>query len=491
MEKLIKWAAVLFVAALAIGCNKVTPREEPVTIPEETVPSTPPKAVTTLTVSAVAKNPQTKISYGTTDATWEEGDKIFLIKSDGTTITLTLTEGAGTSTGKFISSDPVVEGSYIPYAVSATSLTKGFVNVTDGTLTLNLETPGGATLADILEHDILKGDVLTLTADQTTASITGLTTHFLSYIRFRFNCSAKEIESVGMDTAGGVYKTVTIAPNGTVSGSNASTEVFYTEASSDGQGTYAGYFAVYDKTTTSLMAHAVDEDGKGYTRLVSTKDADYEAGKVYGKTMTLYEDMATSAMEGTYANQTWENLGLSVKWARFNVGSSVDYSYDYNISNGTPNSEGITIPADWSGWRLPTRAEVQELFYASERQWMTVGEINGVKFISNGNFVPMGAGGYWRTRDDGYTDAAYSVGSVLIYINENTPSNSWYAQIWGIIGSSGTSLGFGSANLGSSVHDFDNYAPMRLVCDYKVLDTEAAADSFQVGDDSYDSNDFE
>jgi hypothetical protein len=490
MEKLIKWAAVLFVAALAIGCNKVTPSEEPVTIPEETVPSTPPKAVTTLTVSAVAKNPQTKISYGTTDATWEEGDKIFLIKSDGTTITLTLTEGAGTSTGKFISSDPVVEGSYIPYAVSATSLTKGFVNVTDGTLTLNLETPGGATLADILEHDILKGDALTLTADQTTASITGLTTHFLSYIRFRFNCSAKEIESVGMDTAGGVYKTVTIAPNGTVSGSNASTEVFYTEASSDGQGTYAGYFAVYDKTTTSLMAHAVDEDGKGYTRLVSTKDADYEAGKVYGKTMTLYEDMATSAMEGTYANQTWENLGLSVKWARFNVGSTSEYSYDRNFGNCINRGE-CNIPIEWDGWRKPTDAEAYELFYASTRTWVSETS-NGVRFDCNGNYVPMGAGGRAR-QNDASADYEYGIGSDVYFYVSSTGDGGYgnTVQVWAIIGSGGNSIGFGSSNVETRNNYWYNQCAMRLVCDYKVLDTEATADSFQVGDDSYDENDFE
>jgi hypothetical protein len=78
----------------------------------------------------------------------------------------------------------------------------------------------------------------------------------------------------------------------------------------------------------------------------------------------------------------------------------------------------------------------------------------------------MGAGGYWRTRDDQYTDDAYSVGSAIFYINENTPSNGWYAQLWASIGSEGTTLGFGSSNLGTYVHSFSNYAPMRLVCDY-------------------------
>ena len=87
---------------------------------------------TTLTVSAVTKSQNvseeagTKVSYGAIDATWETGDRIYLIKNDGTTITLTLIGGAGTATGSFSSTDPVVAGTYIPYAVSKSSLDKGF-----------------------------------------------------------------------------------------------------------------------------------------------------------------------------------------------------------------------------------------------------------------------------------------------------------------------------------------------------------------------------
>ena len=116
----------------------------------------------TLTVSAVTKNPdvtsdlETRVAYESTDATWEEGDKIFLIKSDGTTITLTLSDGAGTSEGSFTSTDAITAGSYTPYAVSASSLTKEYVKVTDGVITLDLST-GGGTLNEALEHDVLKG----------------------------------------------------------------------------------------------------------------------------------------------------------------------------------------------------------------------------------------------------------------------------------------------------------------------------------------------
>lgn len=425
----------------------------------------------TLSVSAVTKSPEltdgakTRIAYGSTDGTWETGDKIFLVKSDGTAITLTLSEGAGTSTGTFTSTDPVVAGTYTPYAVSASSLSKGYVAISEGVITLNLDTPGGGTLAEALEHDVLKGDAVTLEADQTTATITNLTTHILSYMRFNFAASSKAISKIGMNSTGGVYRTVTIAADGSVSGSNSSTETVSVTAGDDGANNYTGYFAVYGSTTTSLLAHAEDADGGEYSRLVSAKDANYTAGTIYGKSFTLSDAMMTAAATGTLSEHNWKNLGLSVKWAQLSVGASSETELLYNIDNGSTNEAGIGIPAGWNGWRMPTRAEVQELFYASNREWVT-GTNNGVKFNCNDNYVAMGAGGYWRMRDDQYTDDAYSVGSVMFYINENTPSNGWYAQLWANISSEGTALGFGSANLGTYVHSFNNYAPMRLVCDY-------------------------
>ena len=467
MKKSFIYASIALFAAVAAGCTHE--------LLDTQIPSLPdnPGDKVTLTVSAVTKNPEvsdetgTKVSYGSADATWETGDQIFLIKNDGTTITLTLTDGAGTTSGEFSSTDPVVAGTYIPYAVSKTSLDKGFVSVSAGVITLNLSNPGGGSLADALEHDILKGTPVDLTADQTTATIGNLSTHILSYLRFRFTSTSKAITAIGMDSAGGVYRTVNIAANGTVSGSDSSADVVNVTASDDGAGTYAGYFAVLGSTSTSLMAHAEDEDGGQYTRLVSTKTADYTAGNVYGKTITLTSDMVSAAATGSLSGHSWKNLGLSVKWAEFNVGSSSEYSYDYNIYNQSGTSAGISVADGWAGWRIPTRAEVQELFYASTREWIT-GSNNGVKFNCNGSYLAVGAGGYWRTRDDGYTDRAYQDGtSAIFYINECTPDNGSYAQYWAIIGSSGSALSFGYSNLGNSKFSFYNSSAMRLVCDYE------------------------
>lgn len=415
----------------------------------------------TLTVAAVTKSPdlvgdpETRIAYGTEDATWEEGDKIFLIKSDGTMITLTLSDGAGTSTGSFTSTDAVTAGSYTPYAVSASSLTKEYVKVTDGVITLDLST-GGGTLNEALEHDVLKGDVVTLEDGQTEAEIEGLTTHILSYIRFRFTSESKAITSIGMNSTGGVYQTVTIASDGSVSGSDSSTDVIYAAASDDDD-TYAGYFAVYGSTNTSLLAHAEDADGGKYSRLVSTKEATYTAGTVYGKTFTLSEDMVTADASGTLSDQTWKNLGLSVKWSEYYVYTSEEFAYNRSFdTNGNTDP-----PASWSGWRLPTREEVNELYYASTLEWISSDTgPNGMKFNCNGNYIAMGASGYYYDWEVG--DRVSQEGeSIYFFIDEKEGDNRLWTKI--------TNSDFSIYNAGSrctNVRCFTYFGAMRLVCDY-------------------------
>lgn len=448
-------------AVISSGCVRMQeqePEENPG--PGEAVPSA------TLTVNAVTKHtdPEVKVSFGATDATWEDGDKLFLIKSDGTTITMDLDEGAGTTTGRFISTDPVTAGTYIPYAVSGTSLTAGYVTVTDGIISLDLRVPGGGTLADALAHDILKGNAVALTEGQTVATITNLSTHILSYLRFRFICNSKSITGIGVSSAGGIATSVSIAPDGTISGQSPTTdEIDLTEVGDDGAGTYSGYFAVYGSTSTSLLAYAKDVDGGKYARLVSTKTANYSAGLVYGRDYTLTDDMVSCAAEATLSEQTWENLGLSVRWAKFNYGSTFtdEYSYDRNVINSTSD-----VPSGWSGWRFPTRAEVQELFYACNRQWVS-GTSNGVRFEApNGNTLSMGAGGRYRVGDNG-GEWTYGIGSDLyFYIDETTTSNGYLSRLYAVIGGEGQSLGFDYSNHGGNVNSYDDKLALRLVCDY-------------------------
>ena len=415
----------------------------------------------TLTASAVTKSLEmnggqaTRIAYGSTDATWETGDKIFLVKSDGTTITLTLSDGAGTSTGSFTSTDPVVAGTYTPYAVSASSITKGYVSISEGVITLNLTSPGGGTLADALEHDILKGNDVVLTDNQKSTTITGLTTHMLSYLRFKFTATQKAISTVGLSSTGGVYRTVTIATNGTVSGSDSSTDAVSVTAGNAGANTYAGYFAVYGSTTTSLVAHAEDAEGGKYSRLVSVKDIDYTAGTVYGKSFTLSDAMMTAAATGALSEHNWKNLGLSVKWAESYVYQSDEFAYDRSFdTNGNTDP-----PASWAGWRLPTREEVNELYYASTLEWVSTGP-NGMKFNCNDNYIAMGASGYHYDWEVGDRDSEVGE-SIYFFIDEKSGDNRWWSKI------TSTGLSFGNANSRcTNVRCFTYSGAMRLVCDY-------------------------
>ena len=453
MKKTFIFASVLM-AMLFAGCSGDS-NEETINQPtSQPVPPTDGNQVT-LTVSAVAEDPNaTRIAYGSTDATWETGDKIFLIKSDGTTITLTLSDGAGTSVGSFTSTDPVAAGTYTPYAVSASSLSKGYVSVAEGQITLDLFAGGGGTLADAIEHDILKGDAVVLTDNQTTATIENLTTHMLSYLRFKFAASAKAISTIGVSSGGGINQTVTIAANGTVTGSNPTTSAINVTAGDDGANTYAGYIAVYGSTSTSLVAHAEDAEGGKYSRLVSTKTANYTAGKVYGKSFTLTDNMMNAAATGTLSDQNWKNLGLSVKWAEFYVNQSSEFAYDRSTYSGS-----VAPPASWSGWRLPTRAEVNELYYASTLEWISSGP-NGMKFNCNDNYIAMGASGYFYDWEADCRDSEVGE-SVYFYIDETSGDNHTWTKI--------TSTGF-SFNTPNSrctnVRCFSYYGAMRLVCDY-------------------------
>ncbi|MBO7366567.1 MAG: hypothetical protein J6U28_07710 [Bacteroidales bacterium] len=459
MKKTSVISAFASLLAIAAGCSKETPME---VIPAE------PETVSTLTVSArhgeAPVSADTKVAYGTTDATWETGDKIFLIKSDGTTIALTLSDGAGTSEGTFSSTDPVVAGNYTPYAVSGSALTKGFVSVSDGSITLNLNEPGGATLADAMEHDILKGSAVSLVSGQEHADITGLTTHMLSYIRIKFNNPSEAIASIGLNSAGGIYKTVTISANGTVAGSESTTETILVDAAGDAANGYTGYLAVYDKTTANLYAHAVDANNKAFARCVSSHDADYDAGVVYGKSFTITDAQAASAASGTLSGHTWIDMGLSVRWSDRNYGASSPYEYNRNVDERGAYSNDQNGWPEWAGWRSPTREEIYELYYGCSKTWVE-GSINGINFTNGENTIFMGAGGYERYRDDGY-DWNYSIDSAVIFWANEAESDTYGNTYDKRCVMNMNSVSFTSSIIENRNFTFWDYAAGRLVCEY-------------------------
>ena len=124
---------------------------------------------------------------------------------------------------------------------------------------------------------------------------------------------------------------------------------------------------------------------------------------------------------GTHEGHEWVDLGLSVKWATCNVGANTPEEYgnyyawgetspksEYLVSNCKTwersmsdirgNSSYDAARANWGGsWRLPTKAECDELLNNCEYQWTTQNGVAGMLFTSkrNGNSIFFPAAG-WR-----------------------------------------------------------------------------------------------
>ena len=113
------------------------------------------------------------------------------------------------------------------------------------------------------------------------------------------------------------------------------------------------------------------------------------------------------------------DLGLSVKWATCNVGASRpeeygDYfawgetttkssytknnsiTYDEKINDIEGNSQYDAARANWGGeWRMPTKAEMQELKEKCIWMWTTVNGVKGCRVTGpNGNSIFLPAAGY-------------------------------------------------------------------------------------------------
>ena len=131
-----------------------------------------------------------------------------------------------------------------------------------------------------------------------------------------------------------------------------------------------------------------------------------------------------------YDNHEYVDLGLSVKWATCNVGAETpeaygnyyawgettaktDYSSStsatYGLSYSTLQSQGYidgagnlnpqydAAAANWGGdWRMPTKAEQEELLNNCTWTWTTQNGVNGYKVTSktNGNSIFLPAAGY-------------------------------------------------------------------------------------------------
>ncbi|MBR4882242.1 MAG: hypothetical protein IKU18_00015 [Bacteroidales bacterium] len=113
------------------------------------------------------------------------------------------------------------------------------------------------------------------------------------------------------------------------------------------------------------------------------------------------------------------DLGLSVKWAPYNIGASTpeDYGNYYawgetdfkesytpdNYITPQPNNNGDIIASQYdvattvwrNGWRLPSKNEIDELNSRCSKEECMIGDVRGLKYTGpNGNSIFLPAAGY-------------------------------------------------------------------------------------------------
>ena len=141
-----------------------------------------------------------------------------------------------------------------------------------------------------------------------------------------------------------------------------------------------------------------------------------ERSSGYGVRAVIDNDaMITVPSQGQTNGHQWVDLGLPSgnKWATCNLGakSSEEFGNTYQWANTTPNTSDIHTANDASGkkmsrisgnktydaasaqwgstWKMPTKADFQELMEHCTWEYTTMGRLTGLKAISkkNGNYI--------------------------------------------------------------------------------------------------------
>lgn len=157
--------------------------------------------------------------------------------------------------------------------------------------------------------------------------------------------------------------------------------------------------------------------------------ADLGSGVVYGDVQSF----KTSDFKFDIDNDLVD-LGLSVKWAKFNLGARTETElggrFGYGELTGVSNSidmsaygSGDIYKTDkdvankaWSGSvTLPTAADFEELFNSCTKEWTVVDGVNGYKLTGpNGNsiFLPAAGSRTINTVNGEGTNGMYATGSI-------------------------------------------------------------------------------
>lgn len=380
----------------------------------------PQSTVLTATAKTPGADATTRVAYtttGTATAVWETGDVIRMTGNGGYG-DLTLTGGAGTSSGTFSGhiSLPEAGASYVPCVISTGSANYVSTDAAGVTTIMIAAGTQEGTMADALRHDVLMGTAVSLKSGDTQVGVTGLK-HVLSVVRVKIT-SPKVLTAVGIQSDGGLYQTVTIAADGTVTpGETDKLTTNVTAAPTVSGNVYTVYIPIYPKTTQNLKVVATAADNSAYSFTIASKDVDYTAGQVYGKTMSYLINAnntisewteSASAGDATVNDHDYVILDTAdgIKWATTNIGASLPADYgDYfawgatsaytyisdesttgsnkpwseSNPSGYYNGSEATLPANhdiatilWGGkWKMPTKAQLETLMNYGSKTWTT------------------------------------------------------------------------------------------------------------------------
>lgn len=162
-------------------------------------------------------------------------------------------------------------------------------------------------------------------------------------------------------------------------------------------------------TSSDEAVASVNDEGEVTALAAGTADITVSSGEI----------SATCALT---VKTTYEyvDLGLSVKWAAYNIGAENPWDYgDYFAYGETKTKEEYTwensltyeqlignfagdpeydaAAANWGGsWRLPTKTEVTELIENCDWEWTEMEGVSGcLVTASNGNSIFLPAAGYY------------------------------------------------------------------------------------------------
>ncbi len=183
---------------------------------------------------------------------------------------------------------------------------------------------------------------------------------------------------------------------------------------------------------STVTTDAFTVDMKGLAPATTYQYASYVdlgSGVVYGSVKTF-----TTAAAGFDIENDLVDLGLSVKWAKYNVGATAENEIGGYFNFGDLTGVNTSIdPADYASadiyktdrdiankaWNgsvtLPTQADFEELFSSCTQEWTEVEGVAGYKLTGpNGNsiFLPAAGSRTINTVSGAGVTGAYATGSV-------------------------------------------------------------------------------